>query len=82
MNGLQHVVCRAAIDSDFLKLLAHSPIDALYGFDVAEDEASLIVNLRPQSLKELALGVEAWRRGDVGIFQPTVRAPAMMALAS
>jgi hypothetical protein len=82
MNGLQHVVCRAVIDPDFLDMLARSPVDALYGFDIDRDEASMIEAIRPQSLQELARGVEAWRRGDVGRTQPSVYGSGMLALAS
>ena len=82
MNGLQHLVCRAAIDADFLRLLARSPVDALYGFELADDEASVVEALRPQSLEELARGVEAWRRGDLIIAQPSARESAKVALAS
>jgi hypothetical protein len=73
MNGLQHVVCRAVIDSDFLNLLARSPVDALYGFDIDDDEALMIEAIRPQSLGELARGIEAWRRGTFSLNQPSVR---------
>jgi len=61
---LQHVVCRGAIDAEFLRLLTRAPTEALAGFDLAEDESAMIVGLRPQSLEDLARGVEAWRRGD------------------
>ncbi len=64
-QSLQHVVCRGAIDAEFLRLLARAPAEALAGFDLAEDESAMIVGLRPQSLEDLARGVEAWRRGDV-----------------
>jgi len=80
MNGLQHLVCRAAIDTDFLRLIARSPADALRGFDVADDEASMIEALRPQSLEELARGVEAWRRGDFAVGRSTVSGTALVAL--
>jgi hypothetical protein len=82
MNGLQHVVCRAAIDSDFIKLLARSPIDALHGFDVDDDEVSMFESLRPQSLRELACAVEAWRRGDALVPQRPLPEPAVVVLAS
>ena len=62
---LQHIVCRGAIDAEFLHLLARAPAEALAGFDLADDESAMIVGLRPQSLEDLAQGVEAWRRGDV-----------------
>lgn len=64
MRGLQQVVCRGAIDSDFLRWLARAPLEALRGFDLAPDESAMLVALQPQSLEELAGGVEAWRRGD------------------
>ncbi len=63
--ALQHLVCRGAIDAEFLRTLTVAPTDALAGFDLAADESAMIVELRPQSLEELARGVEAWRRGDV-----------------
>jgi hypothetical protein len=81
MNGLQHVVCRAAIDPGFLKLLAHSARDALYGFDIADDEVAMIDALRPGSLEELGRGVEAWRRGDHGHSRSVVREPAIAIVA-
>ncbi|MGH2588529.1 MAG: hypothetical protein ACRDJE_26705 [Dehalococcoidia bacterium] len=65
MRGLQNVVCRGAIDTEYFRWLARSPAEALYGYDLADDEVAMIVALGPQSLDELAGSVEAWRRGDV-----------------
>jgi hypothetical protein len=65
MRGLQNVVCRGAIDAEYLRWLARSPAEALYGYDLADDEVAMIVALRPQSVDELAGSVEAWRRGDM-----------------
>lgn len=78
MRGLQQLVCRSAIDSDFLRWLSRSPADAMRGFDLAEDEAELVLSLRPQSLDELATGVEAWRRGEAlpARSHPQIRQPA------
>ena len=82
--GLQHVVCRGAIDPDFLRQLARSPMDALRGFDLAEDESAMVAALRPQTLDELAQGVEAWRRGDPvpTLVRPAVWPETAVALAS
>ena len=82
--GLQHVVCRGAIDPEFLRQLALSPMDALRGFDLAEDESAMVAALRPQTLDELARGVEAWRRGDPVLtrVRPVVWPEAAAALAS
>ncbi len=62
---LQHIVCRGAIDAEFLRLLGRAPAEALAGFDLADDESAMLLGLCPQSLEDLARGVEAWRRGDV-----------------
>jgi len=75
-QGLQHVVCRGAIDRSFFTELARSPIHALAGFDLNDDERALIIGLAPRDLAELTLGVEAWRRGaslEVGV---PARSPA------
>lgn len=64
MRGLQQLVCKSAIDSEFLRWLSRSPADAMRGFELGEDEQQLVLALRPQSLDELATGVEAWRRGE------------------
>jgi len=72
MNGLQHLVCRAAIEADFLHLLARSPADALLGFEISADEAAMIEAARPRSLDDLARAVEAWRRGDLIFARPRV----------
>ena len=77
MNGLQHLVCRAAIEADFLHLLARSPADALRGFEVSADEAAMIEVARPRSLEDLARAVEAWRRGDRIMALPRAREAAI-----
>jgi hypothetical protein len=64
MRGLQQLVCKSAIDPGFLTWLSRSPADAMRGFDLGEEETALVLALRPQSLDELATGVEAWRRGE------------------
>jgi hypothetical protein len=64
MRGLQQLVCKSAIDPAFLHWLTRSPADAMRGFDLGEEETALVLALRPQSLDELASGVEAWRRGE------------------
>ena len=64
MRGLQQVVCRGAIDADFLRWLVRAPAEALRGFDLAPDESAMLIALQPRSLDDLAGGVEAWRRGD------------------
>jgi hypothetical protein len=64
MRGLQQLVCKSAIDPGFLHWLTRSPADAMRGFDLGEEELALVLSLRPQSLDELASGVEAWRRGE------------------
>jgi hypothetical protein len=64
MRGLQQVVCKSAIDPGFLRWLSQSPAEAIRGFDLGDDEAALVLSLRPQSLDDLAQGVEAWRRGE------------------
>lgn len=63
-QGLQHVVCRSAIDRDFLQLFARAPSEALIGFDLDDDETAMVVALGARTLEDLAGGVEAWRRGD------------------
>jgi hypothetical protein len=65
MRGLQQLVCKSAIDPSFLNWLTRSPADAMRGFDLEEEETALVLSLRPQSLDELARGVEAWRRGEL-----------------
>ena len=81
MNGLQHLVCRGAIDREFLGLLVRSPEDAVRGFDLTDGEAAMVLALRPRSVEELARGVEAWRRGDPLVTQPPVldQVPATLA---
>jgi hypothetical protein len=64
MRGLQQLVCKSAIDAEFLRWLSRSPADAMRGFDLAEEEMAMVLALRPQSLDDLASGVEAWRRGE------------------
>jgi hypothetical protein len=64
MRGLQQVVCKSAINPGFLRWLTQSPLDAMRGFELGEDEAAFVLTLRPQSLDELAQGVESWRRGE------------------
>lgn len=64
MRGLQQIVCKSAIDPGFLRWLTQSPAEAMRGFDLGDDEVALVLALRPQSLDELAQGVEAWRRGE------------------
>jgi hypothetical protein len=64
MRGLQHLVCKSAIDPSFRDWLARSPVDAVRGFDLADDEVAMILALRPQTADDLAAGVEAWRRGE------------------
>jgi len=83
MRGLQQLVCKSAIDSDFLGWLARSPSEAMRTFDLADEETALVLALRPQSLDELAAGVEAWRRGEELPMRsrPQVWRPADAALA-
>ncbi len=82
-QGLQHVVCRGAIDRDFLQLLARAPSAALIGFDLDADEAAMVMTLDARTLEDLARGVEAWRRGDPDPERAPVRrrSAAPMALA-
>lgn len=84
MRGLQQLVCKSAIDANFLRWLARSPADAMRDFDLGAEEAALVLALRPQSLDELASGVEAWRRGEPLPVQsrPQVWQPAKVMLAS
>jgi hypothetical protein len=62
-QGLQHVVCRGAIDRSFLSELAALPERALAGFDLDNDERTLLIEMAPHNLTELARGIEAWRKG-------------------
>jgi hypothetical protein len=71
-QGLQHVVCRGAIDRSFFSELATSPQFALAGFDLTAEERNLILALAPRDLIELAHGIEAWRKGSL----PVTSAPA------
>ena len=64
MRGLQQIVCKSAIDPSFLRWLTQSPAEAMRGFELGDDETALVLTLRPQSLDDLAQGVEAWRRGE------------------
>jgi len=81
MRGLQQVVCRGAIDPDFLRSMLRSPVESLRGFDLAPDEAAMLIDLRPQSFDELATGIEAWRRGDVVLTREPARAGPALAAA-
>jgi hypothetical protein len=83
MRGLQQLVCKSAIDAEFLRWLSRSPADAMRGFDLGEEETKLVLTLRPQSLDELASGVEAWRRGELLQVpsRPQFRQAANLALA-
>jgi hypothetical protein len=63
--GLQHVVCRSAVDRDFLTQLRHTPVDAMAGFDLDDAERSLLLSIQPRTLFELAEAVEGWRTGAI-----------------
>jgi|GEM_PF-1688202 len=80
-QGLQHVVCRGAVDRDFITHLRQTPHDAMVGFDLDEGERSLLASLAPRSLYDLAGAVEAWRRGEVSQEHVAVFAPALVARA-
>ena len=73
-QGLQQVVCRAVVDREFMDLLARAPAEAIAGFELDADERELLLALRPRTLKDLAAGVESWRRGRIATIR--VLAPA------
>jgi hypothetical protein len=83
MQALQHVVCRGAIDREFMALLARSPREAVRGFGLTVAEEEMIVGLGARTLVDLADGVEAWRRGALHPVMPVgdQRSAALATLA-
>lgn len=78
-RSLQHVVCRGAIDRDFMELFARAPDEAVASLDLSQDERSMLTSLHARTLTELAEGVEAWRTGALSAYQPARRAvPTLM----
>ena len=63
-QSLQHLLMRSTLDREFTALLIRSPAEAAAQFDLADEERDFIIDLQPQSVKALATGIEAWRRGE------------------
>ena len=63
-QSLQHLLMRSTLDREFTALLIRSPAEAAAQFDLADEERDFIISLQPRSVKELATGIEAWRRGE------------------
>ena len=76
VQGLQHVVCRGALDPGFMALFARAPHEAIAGLDLSAAERELLIDLQARTLTDLAAGVEAWRRGE-----RDVRTTASLAVA-
>ncbi len=80
-QALQHMIMRGALDKDFIAQMTRSPHEILAQFDLTGPEQSFILDLHPRSLKELAAGVEAWRRGELPAHRPAPTHALMTALA-
>jgi len=65
MQTMQLVLCRAVVDGPFLTTLLENPYQALADYDLSSDERGVLAESPAHSLTELALSVEAWRRGDL-----------------
>jgi hypothetical protein len=64
MQTLQMIICRCAVDRDFLADVLSSPHDALREYDLSTAEFALLADPSVRSLVDLASAVESWRRGE------------------
>ena len=78
-QSLQQMIMRGALDQEFMALMARSPQEAVAQFDLTGEEQSFILGLNARSVKDLAIGVEAWRRGDLSTAHTT---PSTLTLAT
>jgi hypothetical protein len=62
---MQLVLCRALVDSPFLAMLLDNPYQALAEYDLTSDERAVLAESPAHSLADLAMSVEAWRRGEL-----------------
>ncbi|HLZ72114.1 MAG TPA: hypothetical protein VKV26_19585 [Dehalococcoidia bacterium] len=63
MQTLQTILCRAALDGAFLGVLLEAPRLAVQQYDLSGAELGVLTGSGANSLTDLALAVEAWRRG-------------------
>jgi hypothetical protein len=63
-ESLQTVLWRSALDRAYLAEVLHSPHTALQDYDLAPAEFTAMTSMRAHTLVDLALTVEALRRGD------------------
>jgi hypothetical protein len=64
MQTLQMIICRCAVDREFLTDVLRSPHTALREFDLSDEEFALLADPSLRSLVDLASAVESWRRGE------------------
>lgn len=66
---LQQILCRCTVDRGFLGTVLTDPQQVLEEYDLSHDEYSVLTGARARSLMDLAVAVEAWRRGEI-VAQP------------
>jgi hypothetical protein len=64
MQTLQLILCRGAVDRAFLGELLDSPSEALREYDLTSREFAVLAESSARSLVDLAVAVEAYRRGE------------------
>jgi hypothetical protein len=77
MQTMQTVLWRAVVDRQFQAILLSQPAEAVREYDLDAVEASILTVGSSRSLADLAVAVEAWRRGE-----PAEAAMRELALAS
>lgn len=64
MQNLQAILCRSAVDRAFLGELLTAPYEALREYDLSPVEFGVLAHHGARSLADLAVAVEAHRRGE------------------
>ncbi|HZQ37777.1 MAG TPA: hypothetical protein VFD32_17735 [Dehalococcoidia bacterium] len=64
MQTLQTILCRAALDGAFLHELLDAPHRAVQQYDLSPAELGVLAGSSAHSLTDLAVAIEAWRRGE------------------
>lgn len=67
LRTMQQILCRGAVDRAFLSALLQTPERALAGYELSVEERAVFMTGAPRSLLELAVAVEAWRRGETAV---------------
>ena len=64
IESMQSLLWRGVIDREFLNAVLDSPQSALLQYDLTSTEYSALTGTRARSLVDIALTVEALRRGE------------------